>query len=438
MMLVAGYVFYAWWDWRFAFLLAGSTLANQFFAVQVAKPRPTAQRKLILATAVASNLLLLAWFKYFNFFVTTASDSLSLAGVDWAAPTVTHLLPVGVSFFTFMALSYVIDAYRGTFAPTSLSRFAVFLSFFPHIVAGPIVRPAELVPQFDEPRDPRRIDASRAFFLIAGGLFKKVVISAYMATISDPIFNSPATHSAPQVIVGILAYTVQIYADFSGYTDMAIGIALLLGFEFPQNFDRPYGAIGLRDFWRRWHMTLSRWLRDYLYIPLGGNRNGAGRTSFNLLATMVLGGLWHGAAWTFVIWGTLHGTGLVVEHRLAAKREAEGRTGRLPSWFTSLMTFSFVACAWVFFRATSFGNAIDVFDQALTGWGTAGSVSLSAVAVIAGAIAIQRLPRDLGRQAMATFSRVHWAAQGAALGVVLMVIGALSPAGVAPFIYFQF
>ena len=438
LMLVAGYVFYAWWDWRFAFLLAASTLANQFFAVQIAKRTDAKQRKAILTAAIVVNLGVLAWFKYFNFFVSSASDLLGEVGVSWLAPTVTTVLPVGISFFTFMAISYVVDAYRGTFAPTSLSRFAVFLSFFPHIVAGPIVRPAELVPQFDEPRDPRRIDASRAFFLIAGGLFKKVVVSSYMASIADPIFRAPETHSSPEVIVGIFAYAVQIYSDFSGYTDMAIGIALLMGFEFPQNFEKPYSAAGMRDFWRRWHMTLSRWLRDYLYIPLGGNRKGPSRTSVNLLATMVLGGLWHGAAWTFLAWGTLHGLALVTEHRLDARRIARGREKLLPGWATKAFTLTFVAFAWVFFRATSFGNAFDVIGRAFNGWTVEGTVSLGAIAAIAGMIAIQQLPSNLGPKAMAMFSRVHWAAQGAALGVFLMIAGAMSPAGVAPFIYFQF
>lgn len=438
LMLVAGYVFYAWWDWRFAFLLAASTLANQAFAVQVAKKRAQNHRKAILVAAVVANLGVLAWFKYFNFFTTSAANLLSEVGVHWLAPTVTSVLPVGISFFTFMALSYVVDAYRGTFEPTSLSRFAVFLSFFPHIVAGPIVRPAELVPQFDEPRDPRRIDAARAFFLIGGGLFKKVVISSYMASLADPIFRAPESHSAPEVILGVVAYSLQIYSDFSGYTDMAIGIALLLGFEFPQNFDKPYSAVGMRDFWRRWHMTLSRWLRDYLYIPLGGNRKGPSRTSLNLLATMVLGGLWHGAAWTFLAWGTLHGVALVAEHRIDARRVLAGRDKVLPAWAGKLFSFSFVTFAWIFFRATSFGNAFDVIGRMFSGWTSPGTVSLGAIAVIAGMIAIQQLPLGYGQRAMSAFSRVHWALQGVALGAFLMLAGALSPAGVAPFIYFQF
>ena len=210
-------------------------------------------------------------------------------------------LPVGISFFTFMAISYVVDVYRGELEPPSLARFAVFLSFFPHLVAGPIVRASELLPQLERPRDPRAVDTSRAFYFILSGLFFKVVIANYLAThIVDEVFAAPNRHSSLEVLVGVYGYAVQIFADFFGYTNIAIGIALLLGFKFPQNFDSPYTAVSLQDFWRRWHMTLSRWLRDYLYIPLGGNRKGPLVTYRNLMLTMLLGGLWHGAAWTFV------------------------------------------------------------------------------------------------------------------------------------------
>ena len=226
----------------------------------------------------------------------------------------TIILPVGISFYTFMAMSYVIDTYRGDFVPTTLEKFAVYLSFFPHLVAGPIVRPGELIPQLDTPRDPRRVDTSRAFYLIATGLFKKVVIANYLASnIVDQVFGAPGQHSSLEILIAIYAYAVQIYADFSGYTDIAIGIALLLGFSFPRNFDSPYAATSLQDFWRRWHMTLSRWLRDYVYIPLGGNRKGTLITYRNLMLTMLIGGLWHGAGWTFVVWGGIHGTGMALE-----------------------------------------------------------------------------------------------------------------------------
>ena len=217
------------------------------------------------------------------------SSDLGLGGFPLGTRSV--VLPVGISFFTFMAISYIVDIYRRELEPASLAKFGAYLSFFPHLVAGPIVRGSELLPQLETPRDPRRVDTSRAFYLIATGLFKKVVIANYLAThIVDQVFGAPVQHSSLETWIAVYAYAVQIYADFSGYTDMAIGIALLLGFQFPQNFDSPYTAVSIQDFWRRWHMTLSRWLRDYLYIPLGGNRKGEPRTYLNLMVTMLLGG----------------------------------------------------------------------------------------------------------------------------------------------------
>ena len=231
------------------------------------------------------------------------------------------ILPIGVSFFTFQAMSYVIDAYRDDLKAVSLLDFAVYLSFFPHLVAGPIVRAREFLPQIRKRADPRFIDASRAFRLIIAGMFKKVVVSSYLATnIVDPVFHAPGSHSSLEVLTGIYGYAFQIYADFSGYTDIAIGIALLLGIKFPPNFNSPYIALSLQDFWRRWHMTLSRFLRDYLYVSLGGNRKGKTRTYVNLMATMLIGGLWHGASWTFVVWGGIHGVGLATERFMADRR----------------------------------------------------------------------------------------------------------------------
>ena len=225
-------------------------------------------------------------------------------GLDVPLDTRSIVLPVGISFFTFMGIAYVVDVYRRDFAPVGLGTFAAYLSFFPHLVAGPIVRPGELIPQLSTPRDPRYVDTSRAFFLIGTGLFMKVVIANHLAAnIVDQVFGAPNQHSSLEVLVGIYAYAVQIYSDFFGYTNIAIGIALLLGFAFPQNFDAPYSATSITDFWRRWHMTLSRWLRDYLYIPLGGNRGGSLATYRNLMLTMLIGGLWHGAGWTFVVVG---------------------------------------------------------------------------------------------------------------------------------------
>ena len=322
-IVVASYVFYSWWDWRFVFLLAGCTVWNQVLAVRIWRTPDRSRRKALLFLALAGDLGVLGYFKYYDFFVSSTDNMATVVGLDLPFSLKTIVLPVGISFFTFMAISYVVDAYRGDFQPTTLEKFAVYLSFFPHLVAGPIVRPGELIPQLETPRDPRRVDTSRAFYLIATGLFKKVVIANYLASsIVDQVFAAPGQHSSLEILIAVYAYAVQIYADFSGYTDIAIGIALLLGFSFPQNFDSPYAAVSVQDFWRRWHMTLSRWLRDYVYIPLGGNRRGNVATYRNLMLTMLIGGLWHGAAWTFVVWGGLHGAALAGERWWRERRGA--------------------------------------------------------------------------------------------------------------------
>ena len=443
-MLAASYYFYGYFELRFCVLLAVSTLFNQLCARLIHQSDNERLRRGILAFAVAGNLGLLGYFKYYGFFVSSATNLLDRVGIGISPEIVAITLPIGISFFTFQALSYVIDIYRRTFEPVSLLDFAVYESFFPHVVAGPIVRAAEFLPQLKERHDPRRVDASKAFFLIFIGLFKKVVIANFVATeIVDAVFGSPNQHSSFEVLIAIYAYAVQIYADFSGYTDMAIGLALLLGFRFPQNFDGPYTAVSLQDFWRRWHMTLSRWLRDYLYVPLGGNR-GSGRATYrNLMITMVLGGLWHGAAWTFVAWGAIHGGFLSLEHWRRQRREAQGapepddtvwrRIGQ------RLVTFHIVCFAWVFFRAESFENARHVLGRLLWHWGEPSPlVTRSVLLAVAFGIATQYVPKDLLGRAMAAFSRVPPVWQGVVLGFALLVTNTLGPRGVAPFIYFQF
>jgi D-alanyl-lipoteichoic acid acyltransferase DltB (MBOAT superfamily) len=441
-IVVASYVFYSWWDWRFIFLLAGCTIWNQVLAVRIWRTEDQARRKGLLFLALAGNLAVLGYFKYYDFFVSSTDNLLSVVGLDVPLGLKSIVLPVGISFYTFMAISYVVDAYRGEFQPTSLEKFVVYLSFFPHLVAGPIVRPSELIPQFDTPRNPRRVDTSRAFYLIATGLFKKVVIANYLASsIVDEVFAAPGQHSSLEILIAVYAYAVQIYADFSGYTDIAIGIALLLGFNFPQNFDSPYAAVSVQDFWRRWHMTLSRWLRDYVYIPLGGNR---GRnpilTYRNLLLTMLLGGLWHGAAWTFVVWGGLHGAALVGERLWRERRGAPaGPASAWHRWRARLLTFHFICLAWIFFRADSFGAAWDMIEGLLTGWGEASPLVTSGVLLaIAAGIASQYLPPRIPRLVMARFSRLPVLGQATVLAFGLMLTSVMGPEGVAPFIYFQF
>ena len=443
-ILGASYVFYGSWDWRFAFLLAGSTLANQLFAKLIHRTEGEGPRKALLFAAVGANLGLLAYFKYFDFFVSSATNILSPVGIDWHAPLRQIVLPVGISFITFQALSYVIDTYRRKVTPVSLLDFAVYLSFFPHLVAGPIVRASEFLPQLRQRANEREVDAGLAFWLIGAGLFKKVVISSYVArTIVDPVFNFPHQHQGFDTLLGIYGYAVQIYADFSGYTDIAIGIALLLGFRFPQNFNSPYTAVSLQDFWRRWHMTLSRWLRDYLYIPLGGNRSGKKRGYVNLMLTMVLGGLWHGAAWTFVAWGSIHGVGLVTERWLDDRRITRLAGAEPPPdpwwhpWVGRLITFNLVCLAWVFFRADSFHLAFEVLGR-LFHPGLAGAFNPMLVLVIAGSIASQYVPANVTGGLQAMFSRMKVWQQSFALSGWLLLTNVLGPVGIAPFIYFQF
>jgi alginate O-acetyltransferase complex protein AlgI len=445
-MLAASYYFYGYWNWRFVFLLAASTVASQYLAQRIHAAKEDRAKRLWLTAAVIANLAVLCAFKYYDFFVTEAQNVLSNLGLDLSPGLLSVTLPVGISFFTFQALSYVIDIYRGTLKPGRLIDFAVFLSFFPHVVAGPIVRPAEYMPQLKERHDPRRIDASRAFFLIFIGLFKKVVIANVLATeIVDTVFASPQQHSGLEVLVGIYGYAIQIYADFSGYTDIAIGLALLLGFRFPQNFDSPYTATSIQDFWRRWHMTLSRWLRDYLYVPLGGNRGGRLATYRNLMLTMVIGGLWHGAAWTFVVWGAIHGTFLCIEHARRARRERLGLEDppdtRRRRIVARLATFHIVCFAWIFFRAESFDAAGAVLSRLVdvSDWlDPSPLITAGVLLAIAVGLLEQYIPKDAMGRAMARFSALAPVAQGVVLGLSLLLTNTMGPAGVAPFIYFRF
>ena len=360
-MLGASYFFYGYWDARFLGLIVGSTVLNQAAAMWIARLKGPRARRAVLGTALAANLASLGFFKYAGFFVDSAERALVGLGIGADLPVLNIILPVGISFFTFQAISYVTDVYRGSTEPANPLDFAVYLAFFPQLVAGPIVRAHELIPQLNEPRALRHTDFTRAVVLIAAGMFKKMVVATYLAeALVDDVFAFPDRFSSLEVLLGVYGYAVQIYADFSGYTDIAIGVALLLGIRLPENFNQPYRATSIQDFWRRWHISLSRWLRDYLYIPLGGNRGGEWRRDRNLLLTMLLGGLWHGAAWTFVLWGALHGIGLLVERRLPL---------RLPSVVGRLVTFHFVCFGWILFRAESLGAAGDVLGRLFSAWG---------------------------------------------------------------------
>lgn len=442
-VLAASFTFYAWWDWRFVGLLVLATAIAHAGGVGVhrfeAGSRP---RRLALWGSVGGLLAVLGYFKYYGFFALSLDNVLSGLGLGQLLPLLQPTLPVAISFFTFMAISYVVDIHRGQLRPATPLDLAVYLAFFPHLVAGPIVRGGELLPQLRRRRDPSGIDLTRGGLLILVGLFKKVVVSSYLASaIVDPVFASPASHSALDVVVATWAYACQIYCDFSGYTDIAIGLALLMGIRFPVNFDAPYSAASLQDFWRRWHITLSRWLRDYLYVPLGGNRGGQRETARNIVLTMVLGGLWHGANWTFLAWGLLHGIGQVAGH---LRRSRLDRLGLKPSrtpvaiFRQRFLTFQFVCLAWIFFRATSMRNAEELIGRLFSGWSTPSSATAGVLLVVIGVLAIQQLR---GRYVESVADRVatwHPAVQATAASLGLFTVTTLGPTGVAPFIYYRF
>jgi D-alanyl-lipoteichoic acid acyltransferase DltB (MBOAT superfamily) len=442
-MIAASYLFYGWWDWHYVWLLALSSALAQAGAIAVYRTENERRRRWVMAVAVGAVLSLLLYFKYFDFFLTNVTNGLHHLGINLSPPIIALVFPVGLSFYTFMAISYIVDVYRREILPAPTLDLFVYLSFFPHLVAGPIVRGSELLPQVRSRRDPRRLDVGRAAHLIFGGLFKKVVISSFLASaIVDPVFRDPAAHSSLEILFAVYGFAAQIYADFSGYTDIAIGVALLLGFHFPQNFNRPYTARSLQDFWRRWHMTLSRWLRDYLYIPLGGNRKGAVRTYVNIALTMLLGGLWHGAAWTFVAWGGIHGAGQAIGHW---RRERRTRLGLSPLpegpaavWRQRVVTFHVVCLGWVFFRADSFGTAVTLLERLFTAWGPAPLVTPLVLLALVVSIGMQYLPADAGERVQVALSRLRPVALGIGLGFVLFLITSLGPQGVAPFIYYKF
>ncbi len=430
-MLAASYFFYGYWDARFVGLIVASTVLNQTAAAWLSRLSSPGARRAVVSVAVTSNLASLGFFKYAGFFVDSAEAALQGLGFAADLPLLNIILPVGISFFTFQAISYVLDVYRGDADLAKPLDFAVYLAFFPQLVAGPIVRVNELVPQLSQPRTLTHSDFTRAVLLIAAGLFKKMVVATYLAeALVDDVFAFPDRFSSLEVLLGIYGYAVQIYADFSGYTDIAIGVALLLGIRLPENFNQPYRAASVQDFWRRWHISLSRWLRDYLYIPLGGNRGGDRRRDRNLLLTMLLGGLWHGAAWTFVLWGLLHGVGLLVERRLG--RSPHPVLGRL-------ITFHFVCFGWVLFRAESLGAASGVLRRLASGWGTdITRLSWVLVALILVMLATHFWPRSAGERGIWAASHAPVALSALAFAFWLVVLEQFGPEGVAPFIYFQF
>lgn len=352
-LTLLGYFFYGYWNYKFTFLMLFSTLISFGTALYISRASSGKKRKIALIAALTTDLALLGFFKYFNFSVATIQNLFDFFGHRADLPLLHIILPIGISFYTFHTMSYVIDVYRGKFQPTrNFFEFSTYVSFFPQLVAGPIVRWNEVssdLNNLNSIKQPPALHAGISMFVV--GLFKKVIIADSIANIIDPLWGNAAGLGSLGAWIAVAGYTYQLYFDFSGYSDMAIGLGRLFGIHLPQNFNSPYKAVSISDFWRRWHISLSNWLRDYIYIPLGGSKNGSVQTYINLLITMLLGGLWHGASWTFVFWGGYHGALLAMHKMFKISYE------RLPILFQRALTFFLIVIGWVFFRSPSFGIA---------------------------------------------------------------------------------
>lgn len=371
-LLLASYFFYGCFDWRFLSLILFCTVLNYHAGIRIAEAEDQKKRKFWIGWSIVISLFVLGVFKYLGFFTREMSALLQSAGILHSPWVVELMLPAGISFFTFHALSYTIDVYRrDTQVSRSFVEFALFISFFPQLVAGPINRSTLLLPQMGRERPPcdeRRF--REGLYAIITGLFLKVVVADNMAWLAGHVFNSdPARLGGAEVLVGVYAFAFQIYGDFAGYSSIACGTACWLGFDLMENFRRPYFATSPQDFWQRWHISLSTWLRDYLYIPLGGNRSGRWGTYRNLMVTMLLGGLWHGAAWTFVVWGGIHGLWLAVHRALGGAGKKTGKPA--PAWLVVVkwaVTFHLVCLTWLMFRAETFSQAWALLLRLGTGW----------------------------------------------------------------------
>jgi D-alanyl-lipoteichoic acid acyltransferase DltB (MBOAT superfamily) len=362
-LLGASYFFYGWWDWRFLSLIAASTLVDFVVGRKISTTTNPRSRRAFLILSLVVNFTFLGFFKYFNFFVDSFAQLAPFLGLGKIPMIVWEIvLPPAISFYTFQEVAYIVDVYHRKLKPADrLVDYALFVSLFPHLIAGPIQRPSHLLPQVQAPRSWNSDKAFDGVLLILEGLFRKVVIADNCALIANAAFSG--NFGEPNLIVlllGTYAFAFQIYGDFSGYSCIARGSAQLLGFHFMLNFRQPYLAESLQDFWRRWHISLSTWLRDYLYVPLGGNRMGKARTYVNLMVTMLLGGLWHGANWTFVVWGGIHGAGLAIERLIVGKSQIQSSQAFLARWGRRILIFNLVCLGWVFFRSPSVGGALEL------------------------------------------------------------------------------
>ena len=441
LLLVASYIFYAAWDWRFLSLLIFQSLVDFVAGKKIGTSEDEAYRKRWLVIAVSINLTILGIFKYYGFFVDSAIGLLEWFGLSPNPPLLEILLPIGISFYTFQSITYSFDVYRRRLGHTeSLLNYSVFVAYFPHMVAGPIQRADHLLPQIERPRTrPGAAEVRSGLFLILMGLFKKVAVADAVAPVANRAFAGAEDGGSLLLMLGVVAFALQIYGDFAGYSDIARGVSRLFGIELTRNFEQPYLSRNITEFWRTWHISLSTWLHDYLYVPLGGNQRGNRTTYRNLLITMLLGGLWHGASWTFVIWGGLHGLFLAI-HRALGGYAPRGKLDPLrPRDLPKILgTFALVALLWVFFRAATLTEAVDYLVGLFSG--RPGPVDLDDV-IIVGFSAALVLVLDLAQRVTNDHEAVlRWAPplRGIAYGILFLSIVLWSGGEAQPFIYFQF
>ena len=443
-LLVASWVFYAAWSVPFVALLLISTLVDWFCARALGRAEGERRRKALLGVSIAANLGLLGYFKYGAFLTESVTTALAVFGFDVPPTRPGIILPVGISFYTFQTLSYTIDVYRGTIRPwRSILDYALYVSFFPQLVAGPIVRAGRFLPQCTEPKRVRLENLGWGLGLLVLGLFEKVVVAdALLAPIADRVYAATDPASSVDAWAGTLAFAGQLFCDFAGYSTCAIGVAACLGFRLPTNFRFPFAAIGFSDFWRRWHITLSTWLRDYVYIPLGGSRRGTGRTYLNALVTMLLGGLWHGAAWTFVAWGAAFGGLVALEGALRKAFPIDVESARTGTKLgLAALTFLALLPTFTLFRSTTFGQASSLLTSmaGLAGSAVAPILTMTevwtVVLVMAGMLACHWLMRDRSLRDVA--GRAPWWARSLVLAAMIFALLAF-PVENRAFVYFQF
>ncbi len=445
LLVAVSYSFYAFWDWRFLFLLAGTTIVD-FFSVQRIHTAgdDERRRRAWMIFSVAVNLVVLGFFKYFEFFIDSAISALDKINVTVADPLLRFTLPVGISFYVFHEISYAIDVYRRRCEPEyNIVTYAIYIAFFPQLVAGPITRAAHMLPQFRKTRTlPDKERFYSAMVLILTGLFKKVVLADGVVGYVNDVFGRTDGRGAIPLMIAAVGFSIQIYGDFAGYTDMARGVARLLGIELARNFEQPYLARNITEFWRTWHISLSSWLSDYLYVPLGGNRGSRTKTYRNLMITMLLGGLWHGASWHFVVWGGLNGAALSVHRMLSGSTDRDETLRFTPATILKILgNFTLVTVLWVFFRAESLQAALDFFKGFKSGLlGSRPGAWWPNLTLIVAFLCIMFAMDIIDRRRREWRPLTAWPAwlQGAYAGAAVVAILVFSGGAPTPFIYFQF